>query len=162
MLDVLVRLTVGPGLLVTKFGRDVPSTVRNTPVRAAGEVGALHAIRTLMFASGQQLFVDLLLLGAAQGDDSHTLRNVVGRASRVEMELLCGVTDDRGSHLTSRRAWIRIARLRMPLPRLLTVQVNAFDGYDGATRRQTVSAAVRTRCLGSCSSTGVVFCTRFE
>lgn len=144
-LNLLARPIVGSELLVTAHERNVPFIVRNTPVPGAGSSGALCAIRTFEFRRGPQSFVDVLRPGAAPG----TLQNVLGKAGRVELELSCGVTDRGFLSLTSRRAWLRIAGLRIPLPGVLSVRAEVIDGYDEASERHTIHATVTHPILGT-------------
>ena len=155
-LNLLARPIVGPGLLVTAFERDVPFRVANRPgferLRGrAGGAGAgrgelgLHAERTFEFRSGGQSFVDVLLVGDAPG----RLRNLLGERRRVELELRCTVTDRGRLRLESSRAWLRFGRLRVRLPRLLSVRAVVEDGFDDATGRNTVDARVGSPILGT-------------
>lgn len=144
-LNLLARPVVGSELLVTAHERTVPFVVRNTPVPGAGPSGELCAIRTFEFRGGPQSFVDVLRPGAEPG----TLQNVLGKAGRVELELKCGVTDRGFLNLKSRRAWLRIAGLRIPLPGLLSVQADVIDGYDDATERHTIHATVTNPIMGT-------------
>ncbi|MBL3681574.1 DUF4166 domain-containing protein [Leucobacter aridicollis] len=157
-LNLLARPIVGPGLLVTAFERDVPFRVANRPglesvrgravgagARAGRQELGLHAERTFEFRSGGQSFVDVLLVGDAPG----TLRNLLGECRRVELELRCTVTDRGRLRLESGRAWLRFGRLRVRLPRLLSVQAVVEDGFDEATGRNTVDARVGSPILGT-------------
>lgn len=144
-LNVLARPIVGPELLVTAHERNVPFIVRNTPVPGPGLRGALSAIRTFEFRGGPQSFVDVLRPGAEPG----TLQNVLGRAGGVELELSCGVTDRGFLRLTSRRAWLRIAGIRVPLPGLLSVRAEVIDGYDEVSERHTIHAMVTNPIMGT-------------
>ena len=54
---------------------------------------------------------------------------------------------DSGSKLNS--AWLRLAGLRIPLPRVLSVRVEVTDGFDTATGRQTVAARAANPLLGT-------------
>lgn len=154
-LNLLARPFVGPELLVTTRERDVPFTVRNTPVPGGGAgehgagkpgaVGELRAIRTFEFSGGSQSFVDVL----RPGHDPGTLQNVLGCAGRVELELVCGVTDEGFLSLQSRRAWLRLAGLRIPLPGVLSVRADVVDGYEEVTGRQTIRATVTNPIMGT-------------
>lgn len=157
-LNLLARPVVGSQLLVTAHERDVPFTVRNTPVRDKTTAGELHAIRTFGFRGGDQSFVDVLRPGALPG----TLQNVLGRARRVELELLAGVTPEGFLSLRSRRAWLRVVGLRIPLPGVLSVRADVVDGYDDATGRQTIHATVKNPIMGTVLEYRGSFLYRFE
>lgn len=157
-LNLLARPVVGPDLLVTTHERDVPFTVRNTPVPDERGVGELRAIRTFEFRGGPQSFVDILRPGAAPG----TLQNILGRARRVELELECGVTPEGFLSLRSRRAWLRLLGMHIPLPGILSVRADVVDGYDEATGRQTIHATVKNPIMGTVLEYRGSFLYRFE
>lgn len=144
-LNLLARPFVGPGLLMTAHERDVPFTVVNRPAPEDGPSGSLHAVRTFEFRRGAQSFIDVLQPGSTPG----TLRNILGRARRVELELACGVTGEGHLSLSANGAWVRVGRLRIPLPSLLAVKVDVVDGYDDRTGRQTIRATVKNPLVGS-------------
>jgi len=144
-LGLLMRPFVGPRLLMTAHGRDVPFRVENRLVETAGGVTELHATRTVHFPSGDQEFVDLLRVG----DEPGTLINVLGDARRVELLLRVSVTAEGHLRLHSERAWLRLGGLRIPVPRLLAVRVEVIDGFDESTGRQTVAARAVNPLLGT-------------
>lgn len=144
-LGLLMRPFVGPRLLMTAHGYDVPFRVENRLVETADGAVELHATRTVHFARGDQEFVDLL----RGGDEPGTLTNVLGDARRVELRLRVSVTDEGYLRLRSERAWLRLAGLRIPLPRVLSVRVEVTDGFDTATGRQTVAARAANPLLGT-------------
>lgn len=144
-LNLLARPLVGPNLFVTAFERNVPFTVVNTVSWEAGAGLGLAAERVFEFGSGRQRFVDVLL----PGDRPGTLRNRLGTARRVELELRVSVTEAGHLRLVSERAWLRLGRVRLRLPALLSVRADVVDGYDDAARRNIVSARVRSPLLGT-------------
>lgn len=144
-LNLLARPLVGPNLFVTAFGRNVPFTVVNTVSWEAGAGLGLAAERVFEFRSGKQRFVDVLL----PGDRPGTLRNRLGTARRVELELRVSVTEAGHLRLVSERAWLRLGRVRLRLPALLSVRADVVDGYDDAAQRNTVSARVRSPLFGT-------------
>lgn len=135
----LLRSVVGPRLLLTGHGRDVPFRVVNRP-----REGGIRAERILDFASGSQTFADELRPGTAG-----TLVNLLGDAHRIELRLRCAATNAGHLRLTSDRCWLRLGRLRIPLPGALGVGVDVEDGFDDATGRQTVRASARNPILGT-------------
>lgn len=144
-LNLLARPLVGPNLFVTAFERNVPFTVVNTVSWEAGAGLGLAAERVFEFGSGRQRFVDVLL----PGDRPGTLRNRLGTARRVELELRVSVTEGGHLRLVSERAWLRLGRVRLRLPALLSVRADVVDGYDDAAQRNIVSARVRSPLLGT-------------
>lgn len=139
---LLARPFVGPGLLVTRYGRSIPFRVVNRPDAVRGE---LHAERIFRFPRGAQHFVDILRTGSVPG----TLQNVLGKAGRVELRLRCGVSEEGHLRLHSERAWFRVGRWSLPLPGILGVRVEVEDGYDEEAGRQTVRVRARNPLLGT-------------
>ncbi|KUF08141.1 DUF4166 domain-containing protein [Leucobacter sp. G161] len=144
-LNLFARPLVGPHLFVTAFELDVPFQVVNTVVWDNGGGLGLGAERVFRFSSGDQRFVDVLRPGETPG----TLRNLLGSARRVELELRCSVTDAGHLRLVSERAWLRLGRLRVRLPALLSVRAEVVDGYDDVAGRNIVDASVRSPLLGT-------------
>lgn len=144
-LNLLARPFVGPHLFVTAFERQVPFRVVNTVAWEAGAGLGLQAERIFHFGAGDQRFVDVLLPGETPG----TLRNRLGSARRVELELRCSVTAAGHLRLVSERAWLRFGRVRLRLPALLSVKADVVDGYDDAAQRNIVEARVRSPLLGT-------------
>lgn len=142
---LLARPFVGPRLLVTAFGRDVPFRVVNRVFDGPDGVVELHARRTFRFARGDQVFVDLLRAGDSPG----TLLNLLGDARRIELVLRVGVTADGRLSLRSERARLRLGRLRIPLPRPLSLRVGVTDGFDEASGWQTVRARAANPLIGT-------------
>ena len=144
-LGLLLRPIVGPQLLVTRYERNVPFTVVNQRVVRADSGSELHATRSFHFSKGTQIFSDVLLPGSTPG----TLRNRLGAAERVELELYCTATAQGFLRLTEGRAWKRLGRLRIRLPKVLAVRIDVEDGYDEGSDRQTIDASVRSPILGT-------------
>ena len=140
----LARPVVGPQLLVTAHERDVPFRIENRPAPSPDGRVELRAERWFRFSSGEQRFVDVLRVGSAPG----TLRNLLGAARRVELELRCDVTPRGHLRMRSERAWLRAGRLRLPLPRPLSVRAEVEDGYDETAGRHTIRASVRNPIVG--------------
>ena len=144
-LNHLARPLVGPFLFVTAHERDVPFSVVNRVAWEPGHGLGLQAERVFRFRSGPQRFVDVLLPGETAG----TLTNLLGEARRVELELYCAVTGEGHLRLQSGRAWLRFGRVRLRLPRLLSVRAVIEDGFDDARGVHTVAARVRSPLVGT-------------
>lgn len=144
-LNLLAVPLVGRELFVTKHERRVPFHVVNRLAIDEGGAVGLQAIREFSFRGGPQRFVDVLLPGAHPG----TLRNLLGRARRVELELHCSVSERGFLRLTSGRAWLRLGGLRVPLPTLLSVRAELEDGFEESSGRNTVRARVQSPILGT-------------
>lgn len=141
----LARPFTGPGLLVTRYERDVPFTVVNRVALAVDGAPALAAERNFGFRDGSQRFTDALLSGPEAG----TLRNILGARGRVELIVECTVTDHGRLRLRSRAALLRIGRLRVRLPALLGVAVEVEHGFDEAVGLQTIAVRARNPILGT-------------
>lgn len=144
-LNLLARPVVGPNLFVTAYERRVPFRVVNTVAWERGAGLGLAAERVFVFRAGEQRFADVLLPGPLPG----TLRNLLGSARRVELELHCSVTEAGHLRLVSDRAWLRLGRVRLRLPALLSVRAEVVDGYDDVAKRNIVNARVRSPLMGT-------------
>lgn len=133
-------LICGPRVILTRYERDVPFEIVNRP----DGPGSLRAEREFGFRGGAQLFSDVLRVGVQPG----TLVNVLGTRERVELLLECSATEQGSLRLRARAARLRIGRRRFRLPRLLSVQVEAIDGWDAASGHRTVEVVVRNPLLG--------------
>lgn len=140
----LLAIVTGPGVMLTRYEREVPFEIVNLPTTENG-VPVLHAERDFRFRGGTQRFVDVLYVGATAG----TLVNVPGTRGRVELLLECAVTPGGGLRLRSRAARIRLGARRFRLPAILAVQVEAVDDWDAARGRRTIDAVVRHPLLGT-------------
>ena len=141
----LLRLVCGPEVALTRYEREVPFEIVNRPDLSDAGIPMLHAERDFLFAGGAQRFVDVLLVGALPG----TLVNIPGSRGRLELLLECSATAEGSLRLRSRAARIRIGRRRIRLPRMLSVQVEAVDGWDAGNHRRTIDASVRHPVLGT-------------
>ena len=144
-LNLIARPFVGPELLMTRYGHDVPFFVRNEQSLTPDGATKLTATRVFCFEGGEQRFVDELFVGPDRG----TLTNVLGGAGRVELRLRCSATDRGELVLWSERAWLRLAGLRLRLPSFASVSVHVLHGYDERGGLQTVAARVRNPLLGT-------------
>ena len=139
----LLRIAIGPGVALTRFERDVPFEITNLPGLRGGQP-VLRAERVFRFRGGEQRFEDILQVGAPPG----TLVNVLGAKGRLELLLECSVTPAGSLRLRSRAARIRVGVRRIRLPRLLSVDAEAVDGWDDAGERRTIDVVVRNPVLG--------------
>ena len=144
-LMLLLRIIVGPDLLVSRYERNVPFTVQNRGGTTANGGPELHARRSFYFRKGTQDFVDVLMPGSSSG----SLRNLLGRARRLELELRCEATAHGSLRLTEGRAWFRVGPVRLRLPRFLSVQLDVEDGFNETLGRHTIDARVRSPLIGT-------------
>ncbi|RCS62898.1 DUF4166 domain-containing protein [Microbacterium sp. JB110] len=142
---LLARPFVGPRLMITSYGADVPFHVENRLEQAPDGAAELRATRTFRFARRTETFVDVLRVGEQSG----TLVNRLGAAQRVELTLRCEATPEGHLRLRSERAVLRLGRLRIPLPGVFSVSVQVEDGFDDDTGCQTVRALARNPLLGT-------------
>lgn len=144
-LNLLCRPIVGPYLLMTKYQTDVPFRVINRATVSPVLGGELRTERSFRFRGGTESFFDVL---HAARSNPGALSNLLGQARRVELELRCEATSEGHLRLQSESAWLRLARLRLRLPRFLSVQVVVEDGYDDTSARQTIDTQVRSPIFG--------------
>lgn len=133
-LNALARPAVGPAALLTRYERDVPFQVELSATADADGRPVLHTTRRFGFRSGQQTLLDALYATAEEG----VLRSRLGARGRVEVLMVCDVTDDGALVLVSRRVSLRLGRIRMPLPRGLSPAIRVRDGWDDAHQRRTI------------------------
>ena len=159
-LNLLLLPFVGRRLLMSAFERDVPFTVVNRPVRAASRDAPreLRAERTFRFSMGPQVFVDSLVYDGRP----NMLRNVLGDAGRVRVELGCSVTADGELSLRSCRVWISAGPVRLRLRGPFAIHIDVIDGFDEASDRQTIRATVRNPLAGTVLEYRGSFTYRYE
>lgn len=142
--NLLLVPILGRRLLMTAHGRNVPFTLHNRPAGTPAHP-ELHAEREFRFTSGAQGFVDVLTLGAQPG----TLRNLLGEARRLEVELRCWVDAAGSLRLDSQRASLRFGRFRLRLRGPFSVRAELENGYERETGRLTVRARVSNPLAGA-------------
>lgn len=144
-LSALARPVVGPRMLVTRFGQDVPFalTVR-TGTTAAGRA-TLDTTREFRFPGSTQYIADRLTTTAHPG----IVHNVLGDRGRVEMLERCSVTDDGALRMRTHRVAIRFAGRRIPLAGIFGVSVDVEDGWDEGNRRRTISMRATNPLFGT-------------
>lgn len=141
----LARPVVGPGLLMTRFGTDVPFTLQERHrVDAAGRLG-LDAVRTIHFRAGAQRFADRLV----RTTSPHVLRTLLGDRQRIAVDVVCSVSPGGGIHMEATSVTIRIARTRLRLPAVLSPRAELEDGWDESARRRTIAARIWHPLLGT-------------
>lgn len=141
----VLRLVCGPHVALTRYEREVPFEIVNRPESSDAGMPVLHAERDFRFTRGTQRFVDVLSVGRAPG----TLVNIPGSRGRLELLLECSASPEGNLRLRSRAARIRIGGRRIRLPRFLSVEVEAIDGWDAEGQRRTIDASVRHPVLGT-------------
>lgn len=144
-LSVFGRPFVGPRMLVTRFGRDVPFllTVR-CGVTASGQA-TLDTTREFRFPGSTQYISDRLTTTPRTG----IVHNVLGARGRVEMLEHCSVTDDGALRMRTRRVALRFAGRRIPLAGIFGVDVDLEDGWDEDHRRRTIRMRATNPLFGT-------------
>lgn len=144
-LSALGRPVVGPRMLVTRFGRDVPFTLTvRCGVTAAGRA-ALDTTREFRFPRSTQYITDRLTTTARPG----IVHNVLGARGRVEMLEHCSVTDDGALRMRTRRVALRLAGRRIPLGGAFGVDVDLEDGWDESRGRRTIRMRATNPLFGT-------------
>ena len=124
------------GIAFAEHAADVPFMVRNV----AAADGSLHAVRTFVFPGAIREMSDCMRVVDGR------LVDRIGRRGGIEVEFGASVADGRLT-LTSRRLWLRISGLRVPLPRLATVVLDERT-LSGEERTQHVRVCVSVPGLG--------------
>ncbi len=122
------------GMAFPEWGADVPFGVRNIP----DADGAVHATRTFRFARAIRVMSDRV--SVADG----MLVDRLGHRGMLDVELLARVQHG-ALQLRSRRLALRLGALRLPLPRLLGVELTEEVVAGGAQR---VAVRVSVPVLG--------------
>lgn len=130
----LARPVVGPRLLVTARGSDVPFTLTTVSGRTGSGRATLDTTREFRFRGGSQVIVDRLSASVRPG----LVRNLLGSRGRVELIEACSVTPEGFLRMMTVRVALRVRGRRIALPRALGVRVDLVDGWDETHRRRTI------------------------
>jgi hypothetical protein len=144
-LGALALPVVGPQMLVTRFGRDVPFTLSMRAGRDALGRTILDTTREFRFPGATQRITDRLTTSAVPG----LVRNLLGVRGRVELIEECSVTDEGALRMQTRRVALRLAGRRFALRGILGISVDLEDGWDEAHGRRTISMRARHPLLGT-------------
>ncbi|MYM20724.1 DUF4166 domain-containing protein [Brevibacterium sp. 5221] len=137
----LARPLVGPGLLITRWERDVPFRIVNAPTGSA----ALAAHRSFCFEGGEQVAEDVLVPTGRPGG----LLDLLGRERRIEVALRASATEAGHLLLESTGVRVRLGRAHVPLPGLLGVSVRVEGGFDDELGRHTIAARIANPLVGT-------------
>ena len=145
LLALLAMPLVGPRLLVTRFGRDVPFTL--TEESRSDDEGRplLESSREFRFRGSTQRVDDRLVATGRPRE----LRNSLGAWGRVELVLDCSVTADGALRLESRQVAVRLGRRRVVLRGPLRIEVTVEDGWDDRQARRTIAMRTRSPLTGT-------------
>lgn len=144
-LAALATPVVGPGLLVTRFARDVPFRIDTVAGRSRSGRATLATVREFRFPTATQHVVDRLVATGHPG----IVQNALGARGRVEMLEECSVTDDGALRMRTRAVALRVGRRRVALRGVLRIDVELVDGWDEARRRRTVRMRATSPVLGT-------------
>ena len=144
-ISVLGRPVVGPGLLVTRFARDVPFRIETVSAPRSSGRSMLVTVREFRFRGATQFVRDRLFATGHPG----LVQNALGDRGRVEMLEHCSVTKDGALRMRTRAVRLRFGRLRIPLRGLLRVEVDLVDGWDEARRRRTIDMRATSPLVGT-------------
>lgn len=144
-LAALATPVVGPGLIMTRYGRDVPFRIDTVAGRSPVGRPTLAATREFRFPRGVEHVSDRLVATGHPG----ILRNALGARGRVEMLEECSVTADGALRMRSRAVALRAGRRRIALRGLLRIDVEVVDGWDETRRRRTVEMRATSPVLGT-------------
>lgn len=144
-LTALARPFVGPGMLVTRFGRDVPFAITQRSGRASSGRATLDATRLFHFAGGTQTISDRLTATARPG----IVHNALGDRGRVQMLEECSVTATGALRMQTVAVGVRLGPFRIALKGILGIRVDLEDGWDAEHARRTISMRARNPLLGT-------------
>ena len=136
---------VGPGLLVTRFARDVPFRIDTVSGRSRSGRATLDTVREFRFDGAAQHVADRLIATGHPG----IVQNALGARGRVEMLEECSVTDEGALRMRTRAVAWRLGRRRIALRGILRIDVELVDGWDEARRRRTVEMRATSPVLGT-------------
>ncbi|MFS0895651.1 DUF4166 domain-containing protein [Microbacterium sp. 179-I 3D3 NHS] len=136
---------VGPRMLVSRFGQNVPFTLTMRSGRSAAGRPTLDTSREFRFPGATQHIVDRLTASVHPG----LVRNLLGARGRVELIEECSVTADGSLRMQTRRVALRIAGRRFWLRGPLSVHVDLVDGWDDRARRRTIAMRARNPIVGT-------------
>jgi len=118
-------------ILFPEYESDVPFTVTNTPTPQ----GTLGGRRTFALAHTERVMLDEMRIvdGA--------LHDFLGRRGGLEVALGLDVVDG-ALRMTSTRLWVRLGRLRLPLPPIATLTLTEQSVPNGQRVDVTLSSPV--------------------
>ncbi|MFS0854531.1 DUF4166 domain-containing protein [Microbacterium sp. 179-I 3D4 NHS] len=136
---------VGPRMLVTRRGHDVPFTLTTRSGRSASGRAVLDSTREFRFRGSTQYIVDRVTASVRPG----LVRNLLGARGRVELIEECSVTEEGFLRMETRRVALRLGGRRLALRGPLGVHVSLVDGWDAENRRRTIDMRARNPVLGT-------------
>ena len=144
-LGALALPIVGPRMLVTRFGHDVPFSLRSRAGRTPAGRATLDTTREFRFPGATQFISDRLTVSVVPG----LVRNLLGARGRVELIEECSVTADGALRMRTRRIALRFWGRRFALRGILGISVDLEDGWDEAHGRRTIEMRARNPLVGT-------------
>lgn len=144
-LNLLGVPIVGRDALVSRNERDVPFVLVTATRRDERGRAALDTVREFGFRGDAQLIADRLVASTHPG----LVRDVLGRAGRIELILRCEVAEHGALRMVSERAAVRVAGRRIALRGLLRLDVRVEDGWDAVEQRRTIRMRARNPLAGT-------------
>lgn len=136
---------IGADAVVTGFERDVPFSIVTTATVDSLGRAMLDTTRSFRFRRGAQRICDRLTVSTRPG----LVRNLLGRAGRIELIEECGVSDRGFLQMRTRRAAVRVLGRRIALRGPLRIDVLVEDGWDAGSRRRTIEMRARNPVVGT-------------
>jgi len=144
-LGILALPVVGPRMLVTRFGRDVPFSLRTRAGRTSSGRATLDTTREFRFPGTTQFISDRLTVSVVPG----LVRNLLGARGRVELIEECSVTAQGALRMRTRRIALRLWGRRFALRGILGISVDLEDGWDEAQKRRTIEMRATNPLVGT-------------
>ncbi|EYT58441.1 MULTISPECIES: DUF4166 domain-containing protein [Microbacterium] len=141
----LAAPVIGPGLLVTRFARDVPFRIDTVSGRSRAGRATLDTVREFRFPGATQYVTDRLFATGHPG----IVQNALGVRGRVQMLEHCSVTDEGALRMSTRAVALRLGRYRIALRGILRIEVELVDGWDEARHRRTIDMRATSPVLGT-------------
>ncbi|UTT54165.1 DUF4166 domain-containing protein [Microbacterium maritypicum] len=141
----LAAPVIGPGLLVTRFARDVPFRIDTVSGRSRAGRATLDTVREFRFPGATQYVTDRLFATGHPG----IVQNALGVRGRVQILEHCSVTDEGALRMSTRAVALRLGRYRIALRGILRIEVELVDGWDEARHRRTIDMRATSPVLGT-------------
>ncbi len=143
-LSWLARPVLGAGIFLPAARHDVPFHIENRPEWDGNGWPALRAVRVFDFPQGASTFEDV-----SEVTPDGVLVDRLGVKRRYEILLRCEVSERGGMLMTSIGGFLRLGRLRIPVPKLLGVSLRGEDYWDDRTGLQRVDVRGWNPLLGT-------------
>ncbi|WP_223628414.1 DUF4166 domain-containing protein [Microbacterium sp. EST19A] len=144
-LGVIAVPVVGPRMMLTRFGRDIPFSLLTRSGRTSRGRATLDSTREFHFPGGTQFVVDRVTESVVPG----LVRNLLGTRGRVELIEECSVTAEGFLRMRTRRIALRLWGRRFALRGVLGIAVDLEDGWDEGNQRRTIEMRATNPLVGT-------------